>query len=548
MAGSAPWAEPRRGRSLIPVSLPRRGQLIAVCAVTIVGAHLLLAPLTLLLTAVFAVTSRVSRWRMWWLLGPTLAGLAWTLALGPDKAVAGFIAGPSDLLAQLDGHARGIGHSTVDFAGMSKWLPRQFPIALPLAAAEAALVGWLDWLHTDEWAVPPPRPGVLATTRRAIAARAIRAGAVLTTDGCALGVVPSTGAIAELRWAELARGAIVVGAESRPVTLAGLQLVHAALRRRKPVIVFDPGDDASVAHAVEAGCAATGVPLLTVGAPGDAGYAKLAEPSGQAAGSAGPAGHGEALAAGASSLWGRGPERGSDRANRESDCGDRVPVDVGLVVRDRLAALLPADSAERAAGACAQLAALARDLSRIEVDGDAFVWVPHGERVPARALAEVLRDGRDAGLAVLIGTTSPAAAAELSVLTGTVLVYRVADPDLAHRLAARTGTRLLPRPLAATASPSTVSPAAAAPGGLVPSPMIAPRALLALGPAEFVLAVTGPRQRLIAAGKTVPARLPRPAPGEPTRTAGSDRPQVRWRSSWRKGSRWRLGARQGVRT
>ncbi len=34
----------------------------------------------------------------------------------------------------------------------------------------------------------------------------IRAGAVVTREGCALGVVPATGAIAELRWAEVARG------------------------------------------------------------------------------------------------------------------------------------------------------------------------------------------------------------------------------------------------------------------------------------------------------------------------------------------------------
>ena len=114
--------------------------------------------------------------------------------------------------------------------------------------------------------------------------------------------------------------------------------------------------------------------------------------------------------------------------------------------------LLPADSAELAARACGDLAALAADLRRIGVDGDALVWVPHGEQVPAQALAALLRDGPEAGLSVLIGTTSPAAAAELSGLVGATLMYRVADRDLAASLATRTGTRLLPLPIAAAVS------------------------------------------------------------------------------------------------
>jgi hypothetical protein len=43
----------------------------------------------------------------------------------------------------------------------------------------------------------------------------------------------------------------------------------------------------------------------------------------------------------------------------------------------------------------------------------------------------------------------------------------------------------------------------------VASPVIPARALLALGPAEFVLAVNWPGPRLIASGVLVPARLPR---------------------------------------
>jgi hypothetical protein len=200
-------------------------------------------------------------------------------------------------------------------------------------------------------------------------------------------------------------------------------------------------------------------------------------------------------------------------------------VDLGRVVRQRSAALLTADSAERAVLACAELAALAADLRRIGVEGDALVWVPHAERVPAQALGELLGAGRDAGLAVLIGTTSPVSAAELAGLAGTVLIHRVADPGLAASLAARTGARLLPRPLATALDgqrpdagmvPDAATATAAA--DLVPSPVIPARTLLALGPAEFVLAANRPRPRLIESCLLVPARLP--AVGEASRATG----------------------------
>jgi hypothetical protein len=447
---------PRRARHLLPAGLPRRGELVALGAVAILLAHLLLAQLTLVLALVLAAIGKSSRWRPWWLLVPAVAGLAWTLAAGPGNALAGFAAGPASILAYLSGGhlAAHLGRPLAAFAGLQSWLPRQFPVALVTGAAEAALIGWLDWLHTDEWAVPPPRPGAVAAVRRALAANAVRAGGVVTRDGCALGVVPATGAVAELRWAEISHGTLIVGAAAQDVTLAGLQVTHAALRRRKPVIVLDDGH-AAIARALAAACAATGTPLL-------------------AAGSSGP---------------------GIARA-REPD--DQVTSELGRVVRERLAVLLPVDTTELAARACDGLASLAGYLRRIGVDGDALVWVPHGERVPAQALAALLRDSALASLSVLIGTTSPAAATELSRLTGTALICRVTDAELATSLAARTGQRLLPRSAAAGAD-------------LVPSPVTPARALLSLGQGEFVLAVSAPRQRLIAPGRLVPARLPRPA-------------------------------------
>ena len=569
---------PRRARHLIPRGVPRRVELIAVCAVAILVAHLLLAQLTLVLAVVFALAGKTTRWRLRWLLVPAAAGLAWTMLLGPDKALAGFVAGPSSILWHLDGGqlAGRLGHPFAGFGDAQSWLPRQFPVALICGAAEAALVGWLDWLHTDEWAVQPPRPGLVAAARRAITTSAIRAGTVVTRDGCALGVVPATGATAELRWTELIHGTLVVGATTQQVTLAGLQVVHAALRRRKPVLVLDLGD-AAIACALGTACVATGTPLLANGAREAAGHA--IQVTGTAnAGRPGAdrgvartavAGTGNAGAAGASRLWGRGTSQeprsagvagppqppGSEWGRggpAERQPAEPMIIDLGQVVRQRSAVLLPADSQELAARACADLASLAGELRRIGVDGDALVWVPQGERVPAQALGALLRDGPDVGLSVLIGTTSPAAAAELSGLAGTTLMYRVADQGLAASLATRTGTRLLPAPIAAAldgrrsatdpwapapapgvpvppsapASPNAPAPPsfpappnsftyAAAPAvalapapDLAPCPVIPARALLTLGKEEFVLAVSAPRQRLITLGRMVPARLP----------------------------------------
>jgi hypothetical protein len=271
---------------------------------------------------------------------------------------------------------------------------------------------------------------------------------------------------------------------------------------------------------VTAACLATETPLLTggVGNPG------------QIAPGACVPDRVELAAAGASQLWGRGTAPESGQAGRERsialppevapESADQAAVDLGRVVRERLAALLPAGSAELVSRACADLASLAADLGRIGVDGDALVWVPHGERVPVQELGALLRGGPDAGVSILIGTTSPEAATELSALVGTTLAYRVTHRELADVLAVGTGTRLLPPPIAAALAGSRpvaeppnpyvargFSPEAAAPD-LVPSPVLPARALLSLGQTEFVLAARSPQQRLIANGTMVPSRLP----------------------------------------
>jgi hypothetical protein len=547
---------PRRARQLIPATLQRRGEFLAACATAIVLAHLLLAQLTLVLAVVFAVVSRTSRWRLWWLLCPALAGLAWILVSGPGNAFAGFAAGPGGVLRYLSGRYLGsgplferLGHPLGAFAGAGNWLPRQFPVALLAGAAEAAVIGWLDWLHTDEWAVRPPRPGAVAALRAARTTGMIRAGAVVTRDGCALGVAPATGALVELSWREVASGVLVVGAQAREVTITSLQLVHAALRRRKPLLVLDHGGDTAIVAALMAACRATGTPLRTAGAPVLAG--------GRGGASAG------AGTMSASELWGQGRAReplppGS--VARGPRAHEAEGIDLAHVVRERAAALLPADSPELAAQASADITALADYLRRTGADGDGLVWVPSGDRVPAAALAELIRSGGAVGLPVLVGTTSPAVAAELAATVGALLIHRIADPGLAGRIATRTGTRLLPasavaalsgQPPQASGQPPEAPGAPgmapygglvpAAPGGsvpvtppapalpqatdLVPCPAVTARTLLSLGPAEFVLTVSSPRQRLVTLARMVPARLPHTAhpahPGSGISPAGS---------------------------
>lgn len=258
---------PRRARHLIPTQLPRRGEVIAACALLVLLAHLLFAQLTLLLAVVFTGVSRTTRWRRSWLAAPAAAGLVWMLAVGPRAALAGFTAGPDQVLGYLSG-----AHPLSQFlrphgafAGAGGWLPRQFPLALIAAAAEAALVGWLDWVHTDEWAVPPPRPGALAAVRRAVNKRVIGAGALVTREGLALGVAPDTGARVQLGWAEAADGVLVTGAAAEIVKITSFQLVHAALRRRKPVIAVDMTGDEAIAQALAAVCDAAGTPLRISG-------------------------------------------------------------------------------------------------------------------------------------------------------------------------------------------------------------------------------------------------------------------------------------------
>ena len=265
---------PRRARYLIPRDLPRRGEILAALAVAAVVAHLLLAQLTIVLAIVFYGVTKMTRWRPWWLAVPAALGVAWALAIGPAAAAAGFIEGPRHVIAYFGASGHEVSHllhPAAAFTGMGGWLPKQFPLALIAGAAEAAVAGWLAWLHTDAWAVAPPRPGLLAAIRRGMTRRAVRAGAIITRDGVCLGVVPASGARACLAWREVTGGALFAGTAGPDLTASSFQLVHAALRRRKPVIALDLTGEPVITQALTAVCAAAGTTLQVFGT-GASGY------------------------------------------------------------------------------------------------------------------------------------------------------------------------------------------------------------------------------------------------------------------------------------
>jgi hypothetical protein len=261
---------PRRARYLVPRSLPRRGEILAAGLVLVVLAHLVFAQLTIVIAAVFALTTRVTRWRLAWLIVPAVTALAWTAAVGLLAAAAGFADGPAKVIGYLGagGHqADHLLHFTGAFAQMGSWLPRQLPLAILAGAAEAAVVGWLSWLHTDEWNLPAARPGLLVAARRAATRRAIRAGGVVTRDGSCLGVAAGSGARVTVSWAETAGGISVCGSAEQDVLTTSFQLVHAAVRRRKPVFAVDLTGDPELPRRLAAVCAAAGAPLHVFGDP-----------------------------------------------------------------------------------------------------------------------------------------------------------------------------------------------------------------------------------------------------------------------------------------
>jgi hypothetical protein len=281
--------EPRRPRPLSPGDTPRRGELAAALAAAGLLAHLLLAQLTLLLTVALDLTSRMTRWRPLWLAGPAAAGFLWVLAAGPARALAGFTDGPHQVLGYLAGAAgqpARVLRPARAFAGIGHWLPRQAPFALILAPAEAAVAGWLRARRAGGRDLAP-RPGLIVAVRRLGTVAWVRSGGVVTRTGACLGADWRTGRPAGVSWRAAEGGVLVTGAAVAEVSATSFQLVHAAIRRRKPVLIVDlgapdrPGSldgldgSAGLAGALASICADAGAPLHVFGPAGQGCYEPL---------------------------------------------------------------------------------------------------------------------------------------------------------------------------------------------------------------------------------------------------------------------------------
>jgi hypothetical protein len=269
---------PRRGRYLIPGTIPRRAEFVAALGVLLVLAHLVFAQLTIVFAIVFYTITKITRWRPQWLAVPAAVGVVWALAIGPATAAAGLLAGPRHIVAYLGGVSAAparVMHLGAAFGGMGEWLPPQFPLALVTGAAEAAIAVWLSWLHTDEWRLPTPRPGAVIAIRRWYLARLVRSGGVVTRDGACLGIAAPGGGRAALSWDEVAPGVLCTGAGGSGITSTSFQLVHAAIRRRKPVIAVDLSGSRQLAEWFAIVCGATGTPLQVFAATGPAYYEPL---------------------------------------------------------------------------------------------------------------------------------------------------------------------------------------------------------------------------------------------------------------------------------
>lgn len=275
---------PLFARRLMPGGNGPHRDLAAGIAVIAVLTQLAFAQLTLLLVICCVLIDRLSRWRSSWLLLPTVIGFAWLLAIGPGSSLSGYLAGGNHvigLLAERGTLLARIGHLRGALNGWQHWLPRQLPVALIVAAAEAAVLG----LPGRAARSARYRPGLLVWVRRGYLTLVLRRGELATAEGCCLGIVESSGVRAELTWREAEAGLLCLSHDPAAVSAIGRDLVLAAIQHRKSVIVIDlngrdpasqPGrvgqasrvgrvGQASLADQAELACAEVNAPLRCFG-------------------------------------------------------------------------------------------------------------------------------------------------------------------------------------------------------------------------------------------------------------------------------------------
>ena len=519
-AATAAERAPRRARYLIPGDTPRRGEIAAAFGVAVLAVHAVFAQLTIVLAVALYTVGKVSRWRPLWLAVPGGIGLIWAMAIGPARAVAGLTAGPRQVAGYLGGVPGMPGrllHLGTAFAGPGHWLPRQLPLALILAAAEVAVARLAARSHATGQSAAPARAGLIVAARRRYSAVTVRAGGVVTRTGGCLGIDQATGGLAAVSWREAEGGVLLAGAALPGPAETSFQLVHAAIRRRKPVIVVDLTGNRWLAGSLAAVCAAVDAPFYQFGEAGRRCYEPLrggdparavslvlgmidwsvvtAQQRRTCAAYLGDvfavlaAAPGDprqpvlddvlrllspaALRTRLGRLPGHHPQRGAlaDRvaasvrlieadpaalpalagqltALRSSPAGRWLcpgsrRISLGQVLRERAVCLFALDyglhgpPASMIAGLVAfDAMALFAELTGIPVSGDGLTWLNGCESTGRPVLAELVARGRQAGMTVLLSTTSDQAAASLAADVNVVAIHQLADPAAACLLAA----------------------------------------------------------------------------------------------------------------
>jgi hypothetical protein len=514
----------------VPPGTPRRGEVLAAVAAAAVATGVLFAPLCLILAAAFHAVSKISRWRPLWLWAVAACGIVWVLAVGPGQTIASFGHGAAATAGALS--QTFTGPAAVARVGGAVYADGvgQLPLALILGAGAAALAWWVRWMHTDEWDVPAARPGLVHIGRRRRTAATLRRGRVLTRDGACLGVDTATGGPAALSWRDAGGGVLLTGASEPAVLAPGLRLTHAAIRRRKPVIVVDLAGDAGLPGALAGICASVRAPLQVFGAADGLRYEPRVRPSAEQ--------HAALLAV----RWGPRPGLGAET---------RASLDE--VVRQRAVALFalagtgPRDVAEVIAGLiAADIAALYGRLCRDGIAPDGLCWFTECDGVDPVALAGLAAAGSPGGLAPVLATTVPRAAGGLAGRVGAVVIHRLADPGLAGELATLTGTTIVAMTRAparagaeyGTRLPSQAQASPAVPFGTMLVPRVPAVRLCALGRGEFVLITgltAGPAGGRRGGGAAVAVRarcraVSEPAPARPAPPGGAGLPVVRRRA------------------
>ena len=430
---------------------------------------------------------------------------------------------------------------------------------------------------------------------------------------------------------------LVAGAARSGTTTSSFQLVHAAVRLRKPVIVVNLGGGTDLAAPLSAVCAVAGAPFYEFSAAGPASYEpfRYGSPARRATlvtamlNWSGTVGHYrrsfaayltdvfelieaapadpripvlddvahlldplalEARMGQVPAHHARRPQL-ADRARvsvsqaradpallmtaasqlaqlrasplgrwlRPAGAAARAHIDIGRVVRERAVALFSLSSAGHA-GAAARLAWLVgqdvlaadEDLCDIGIDGDGIAWFDHCEGLPQPMLKDLISRGEQAGLPVVLTTTSARAGAGVAGEVNALVIHRMPDAGSAERFAGHTGEQLSPEPWAGlpaeppagltSSAPSGPPARRGKPGGpggpgvpgerireaaaaatkaraarpVAPSftrqPRVPAARLQQLGRGEFALVVRRPTERLVAAARTVPASIPEAPP------------------------------------